>query len=194
MTSKHLDLGCGLKPRNPYGCDELYGVDIVPALGQEKIVSANLTLQAIPFGDSHFESVSAYDFFEHIPRAFPTADFQSTRFPFIELMNEVWRVLKPGGLLYASTPIYPHADVFVDPTHVNVMTAKSHSYFTRPLRVAAMYGFRGDFTARRVEMARPAAKTLYVEPARNPAAMLKRRILTLTGRYSHIIWELEAQK
>ncbi len=57
-----------------------------------------------------------------------------------------------------------------------------------------MYGFRGDFIGRPIEMARPAAKTLYVGPARNSAAKLKRKILTWAGSYSHIIWELEAQK
>ena len=25
---KHLDIGSGLKPENPYGADELYGIDI----------------------------------------------------------------------------------------------------------------------------------------------------------------------
>ena len=29
MTTKHLDLGCGSNPRNPFACDELYGIDII---------------------------------------------------------------------------------------------------------------------------------------------------------------------
>ena len=29
MTIKHLDIGCGSNPRNPFSCDELYGVDII---------------------------------------------------------------------------------------------------------------------------------------------------------------------
>jgi hypothetical protein len=27
--TKHLDVGCGRDPRNPFNCDELHGVDIV---------------------------------------------------------------------------------------------------------------------------------------------------------------------
>ncbi len=27
--TKHLDVGCGSSPRNPFACDELYGVDII---------------------------------------------------------------------------------------------------------------------------------------------------------------------
>ena len=29
MSTKHLDIGCGANPRNPFNCDELYGVDII---------------------------------------------------------------------------------------------------------------------------------------------------------------------
>ena len=28
MTTKHLDIGCNSNPKNPFACDELYGVDI----------------------------------------------------------------------------------------------------------------------------------------------------------------------
>ena len=128
MTTRHLDLGCGAVPRNPYRRDELHGIDIAPRHepGAAEIRRANLALQPIPYPDSHFDSVSAYDFFEHVPRVLATADGQDTRFPFVQLMNEVWRVLVPGGLLYAYTPVYPHPMAFQDPTHVNILTRDSH--------------------------------------------------------------------
>ena len=96
--TRHLDIGCGTRPRNPYRRDEVHGVDIreaTTAAGAE-IRRANLAVEPIPFPDSHFDSVSAYDFLEHVPRVLP-ATGGGTRFPFIELMNEVWRVLVPGG-------------------------------------------------------------------------------------------------
>jgi len=47
-------------------------------------------------------------------------------------MNEAYRVLKPGGIFYAITPYYPRAEVFVDPTHINFISHKTHTYFTTP--------------------------------------------------------------
>ena len=95
MTTRHLDLGCGARPRNPYGRDELHGIDLAPRHepGAFEVRRANLALEPIPYPDDHFDSVSAYDFLEHVPRVLPTADGRDTRFPFVELMNEVWRVL-----------------------------------------------------------------------------------------------------
>lgn len=190
--TRHLDLGCGARPRNPYARAELFGIDIV---GDGATVRrANLAVAPIPFEADHFDSVSAYDFLEHVPRVLPTADGQDTRFPFIELMNEIWRVLKAGGRFYASTPVYPAPQVFVDPTHVNVLTAESHQYFTSPSLSARMYGFVGDFTLLRTQLCSPSAETLYLQ---TPISMMdrmryKRRLRR--GKYSHIVWEFEARK
>ena len=67
---RHLDLGCGNNPRNPYAANELFGVDL--SLESETINdhfrSCNLVCEPIPFEDSYFDSVSAFDVMEHIPR------------------------------------------------------------------------------------------------------------------------------
>jgi SAM-dependent methyltransferase len=191
--TRHLDLGCGSRPRNPYRREELFGVDLS---GDQSgnIRRANLALQPIPFGDGEFDSVSAYDFFEHVPRVLGTSDGQATRFPFVELMNEVWRVLRPGGLLYASTPVYPHPAAFQDPTHVNFITTGTHEYFTLPKRMAAMYGYHGSFIARRVQLARATAESEYIPPpaGRWERWRLARRIRR--GACGHLVWEFEAVK
>lgn len=192
--TRHLDLGCGGVPRNPYGHDELFGVDLSGSADGGAIRRANLALQPIPFDSDHFDSVSAYDFLEHVPRVLPTPDGQATRFPFIELMNEVWRVLRPGGLFYAVTPVYPSRAAFQDPTHVNIMTVDTHTYFTRPQRQAAMYGYSGDFIARRVQLTRPEGMPAYIAP---PATWWQRLRLAhriRRGACGHLIWEFEAVK
>ena len=192
MTTRHLDLGCGSHPRNPYGHDIVCGVDLAPARTDEFFRAANLALDAVPFPDGHFDSVSAYDFLEHVPRILPTADGRRTRAPFIELMDEIHRVLRPGGLLYAQTPVYPHAAAFQDPTHVNVITRHTHQYFTEPCLLARMYGFRGAFRERRIEVVKP---TRDYEPLRRSVAERIRHLLRQRrGACSHVIWEFEAVK
>lgn len=95
----HLDLGCGDRPRNPYGRARLAGVDIrpLPAGSHFEYRVANLALQPIPFPDDSFGSVSAFDFIEHMPRVLMAPDGAGTVFPFVRLMDEIWRVLAPGG-------------------------------------------------------------------------------------------------
>ena len=125
----HLDLGCGPSPKNPFGYEKLYGIDIRKNNGElnnATIVTANLAIEPIPFPDNFFDSVSAYDFFEHVPRVSVDFNAKSSRFPFVELMNEIWRVLKPNGILYAVTPAFPNEKVFRDPTHVNIITKKTY--------------------------------------------------------------------
>ena len=195
MSLKHLDLGCGIRPKNPFGHADLYGVDIrddSAALSNAIIATANLSVAPIPFEDNLFDSVSAYDFFEHIPRVAIDYANQTSRFPFIELMNEVWRVLKPGGILYAVTPAFPHEKALRDPTHVNIITAKTHRYFTSPEVMARMYGFTGEFQLIRQCWIHP--RGVY-EP-KNPALSHRLRAIgeRISGQQSHLVWEFSATK
>jgi SAM-dependent methyltransferase len=195
MSTRHLDLGCGPVPRNPYSRDELCGVDIAPR-GETAgidIRAANLSLNPIPFPDSYFDSVSAFDFLEHVPRVLPTACGQNTRFPFIELMNEISRVLRPGGLFYALTPCYPAKEAFQDPTHVNIITERTHSYFTGQDPLGRMYGFTGHITARTVAWG---VHRDSLVPCNSPTLHQRIRRLNyrLKGRLSHLVWEFGCSK
>ena len=190
--TRHLDLGCGQSPRNPYGVEDLYGVDLMPmhsALG-DCYRRANLAVEPIPFQDSHFSSVSAFDFIEHVPRILSAPS--GTRLPFIELMNEIYRVLEPGGRFYALTPAYPHPSVFVDPTHVNILTEHSHTYFSGADPEARQYGFRGCFALIQsrwvVHAFRQTARPLSFSERFTEWRRDRR------GRLSHLLWEFSAQK
>lgn len=156
------------------------------------VLKVNVALERIPFDESTFDSVSAYDFLEHVPRVLPTLDGNLQRFPFIELMNEVWRVLKPHGLFYASTPCYPHPAIFQDPTHVNPITMETHQYFTRPRRFGQMYGFTGDFEMVRVLRVQP--RDEYSPVRFGIREWLRRANHRRRGTDSHVIWEFRALK
>ena len=194
--TKHLDLGCGARPRNPYQRDQLYGLDIRAFPSTDKSVAEiralNLALESIPYDAGSFESVSAYDFLEHVPRvALDTVNTQ-TLFPFVRLMNEVWRVLKKDGLFYAVTPAYPHHLAFADPTHVNVITRKTHKYFTGTEPMAGMYGFVGRFELVRQIRIHPRGN--YQPPQPAPKLRLKMLADSVMRRRSHLLWEFKALK
>ena len=146
FNSIHLDIGCGANPRNPFNCTHVVGLDICDRCSPGNnflFVQADPCLEPLPFPDSHFDSVSAFDFLEHVPRLVYLE--RKPFFPFIHLMNEIHRVLKPGGYFLAITPLYPMDSTFSDPTHVNPITIKTLAYFAYPHLFARMYGFTGCF-------------------------------------------------
>lgn len=137
-----LDLGCGREPKNPFAADQAYGIDVAGEESEFRRI-ADLSVEPIPFPDESFDFVTAHDFLEHVPRVLYVPQ---RRNPFIELMNEVYRVLKTGGVFFSFTPAYPHGEAFQDPTHVNILTEQTFRlYFDDENRWAKMYGFTGAF-------------------------------------------------
>ena len=137
-----LDLGCGDKVKNPFGAERTFGVDLTS--DEESVVVADLVREPIPFHDESFDFVTAFDFIEHIPRS---SDIPCRRNPFIDVMNEVYRVLKAQGVFLSFTPCYPSEAAFSDPTHVNIITKDTFpNYFTGQTPGASRYGFYGRFS------------------------------------------------
>jgi SAM-dependent methyltransferase len=129
---RSLDLGCGSTPNNTFGAREVFGLDIVDA----KIVNfktVDLVADPIPFGDAEFDCVTAHDFIEHVPRVIYNP---GRKFPFVDLMSEIHRVL---------TPFYPMCEAFVDPTHVNTISAETFEIYFCGSAYGRNYGFRGHF-------------------------------------------------
>jgi SAM-dependent methyltransferase len=143
MQNISLDLGCGANPKNPFKAETVYGIDIREDIGNN-IYKADLVLESIPFPDNYFDYVTAHDFIEHIPRVIYMPQRKN---PFVDLMSEIWRVLKLNGKFYSHTPAFPHMAAFSDPTHVNIITENTFPmYFDDVHRWGSTYGFRGAFT------------------------------------------------
>lgn len=194
MTRKSLDLGCNNQPRNPYGYEELFGIDLGPQeIEGVTYRQANLALEPIPFPDNHFDCVSAFDFIEHIPRQLLSPDTTQIILPFISLMNEIWRVLTPGGFFYAVTPVYPSAIAFQDPTHVNIITNRTHEYFCGDTPGANIYGFTGRFTNLRAELVIPKMAWTAEKTLSKSIYKWQKKIIN-PGRFGHVLWELKAEK
>ena len=142
--NKTLDLGCGPNPKNPFLATEVFGVDI-NNFNNSNIKIADLAIESIPFEDNLFDFVTGFDFLEHIPRVLYLGG--ERRQPFIDVMSEIWRVLKPGGQTFFATPAFPCPEAFQDPQHVNIITENSILYFSAPglLELCQSYGFTGQF-------------------------------------------------
>jgi len=109
-------------------------VDVCPPADQ----IADLT-QAWPWADSTVDEVLAFDVLEHLP---------SKR----HSMNELWRVLKPGGRATIEVPSTSKGDGgFCDPTHVSYWTTSCFEYYEKGnfarerFRHSDYYGVKADF-------------------------------------------------
>ena len=149
QQGKSVDLGCGRFPRNPLNADHVVGVDLMatPLFETTSKLEYISTLpgHVLPLEDASFNACTAFDFLEHIPRQGFNAE-QIPCNPFIDIMNEIHRILIPGGIFLAATPAYPSPTAFVDPTHVNTITPKTHEYFSGPCHAKQLgYGFNAGF-------------------------------------------------
>ena len=92
MTARPLrvDIGGGLAPRPGF-----VNLDPVHGEGDWKRQAQDLPW---PCGDGDVDRVNAFHCLEHIPAG---ADR-------IGVMNEAWRVLRPGGVFQIHVPAFPH--------------------------------------------------------------------------------------
>lgn len=130
----HLDIGCGTVPKARLGIDRFWapGVDLLidlekglwptqePKTEEEKeafhrtwSMFARFSwdddevapIPGLPFPDDSIKSIITHHCLEHI------------RDGFIPLMDEMHRVLEPGGFLRIITPLFPSYSAVADPDH-----------------------------------------------------------------------------
>jgi len=144
FETKALDLGCGPAPKNMFEAQFAVGADRYTD-EKKNVVCVDLGFERLPFEDDWFHYITAYDLLEHIPRFSESS--ASGGAPFIFLMNEIFRILKPGGRFLSVTPIYPYLGAFQDPTHNNIITADTFEmYFCAGKRdIAEHYGIKTYF-------------------------------------------------
>lgn len=156
-----LDLGCGPTPRGP-SYAKRYGVDIA-AFDDDSVQQANLVWEPIPFEDKSIDRIYAWDFLEHLPKVvwYKEGDEFKSRNVHVELFNEIYRVLVPGGIFESCTPHLPHFQpVHRDPTHVSVWVEEAWDYYLNMHPCMKWYGYKGDFTMEKKEWR---GHNLYVE-------------------------------
>lgn len=117
-----LDIGCG---QNKQGADWV-GLDIRPFPGVDVIQDFNIHPWALP--DECAITAIASHVLEHIPK-FGFRNDGSTRFPLIEFMDEVWRILKPDGQFAIAVPHGASPGFMWDPTHASQIHQNMFFYF-----------------------------------------------------------------
>jgi hypothetical protein len=82
-------------------------------------------------------------------------------------MNEIWRILKPGGIVDISVPSTDGRGAFQDPTHVSFWNINSFMYYCQqfPDYLAGCqshYGFKGEFSLVSIEEVKSAHQVIHV--------------------------------
>lgn len=120
----HVDLGCGTRPKGRIGVDRhaapgvaviadldaLYTYAVASEPGQDAkpnsdAIARRTRVRGLPFADSSIKSIISHHFFEHVGEGF------------VPLIDECYRVLEPGGILRAITPLFPSTTAVEDPDH-----------------------------------------------------------------------------
>ena len=118
-----LDIGCGENKQEGF-----VGMDIRPGAGVD--IVQDLETFPWPLPDESVSLAVSSHVLEHI---------NPHKFVFMNLMNEVWRILKPGGRFAIAVPYAGSPGYWQDPTHVNGINENTFHYFD-PLSRTGLYG------------------------------------------------------
>lgn len=125
---RELLIGCGNSRDRRYngnwrdGWTALTTMDHNPHCGADIVHDLDVT--PWPVGDSEFDEVHAYEVLEHLGGQ---GDWRA----FFRHFQEIWRVLKPGGVLVATVPSWRSEWAFGDPSHTRVITPGTLLFLSR---------------------------------------------------------------
>jgi len=121
-----LNLGSGFRSMVGY-----QNIDIQARCNPDLVCDVT---DGLPYDESSIDEVRAWDFLEHIPLG-----------KTVNVIEEIWRVLKPGGLFESYTPDAEYGQgAFQDPTHVSFWVENSWLYYSHPA-YRDLYGIRAEF-------------------------------------------------
>jgi len=162
-----LDLGCGDRKRDP----EYVGIDVLAYPGVDIVGDVFDVLQAVP--DSGVAGVYSSHFFEHVedvPR----------------LLDELGRVIRPGGQLDVIVPHFSNPYHYSDLTHKTTYGLYSFSYWAVDhifRRGVPTYRRRLDFTLESVHLGFKSPPPFYVRYVVKRAAEVLVNVSTWTKEF-----------
>lgn len=116
-----LHMGCG-----ETHVDEAVNVDYVETSATDVVFDLEQT--PWPFPDESFEHIEAVDIIEHFVHVVP-------------VINEMYRVLKPGGTIHIHTTHWQTPNSFTDPSHFHYFTEHSFDYWDPKTFMGSKYGW-----------------------------------------------------
>jgi len=150
---RELLIGCGNRrdkllslPDDPEW-HNLVTLDIDPACNPD--VCHDLNVLPLPFDTNSFDSISAFEVLEHLGRQ---GDWRG----FFAEWNEYYRILKPGGYVFAAVPTAKSIWAWGDPGHTRIITPEtlvflSQQQYREQIGKTPMSDYRhvyhGDFEA-----------------------------------------------
>lgn len=105
----------------------------------------DLNNKPFPFEDNSFNEIHAYEVLEHIGTQ---GDYKA----FFEEFSEYWRILKPGGILFGTSPSINSPWLWGDPGHTRVISPQvftflSQQEYTRQVGKTAITDYRFMYKA-----------------------------------------------
>ena len=93
----------------------------------------------LPLPDSAISEFLLSHVLEHIREPLP-------------MMQELWRVARPGAIMTVRCPYGSSDDAWEDPTHVRAIFLQSFGYFSQPYYWRADYHYRGDWQVQQITL------------------------------------------
>ena len=117
-----LDIACGNNLQQGFtGCD-------ITKKGTKADIELDLLKFPWPFKDNSIKKIFSSHFIEHIPHG------DSFNDPLYQFMDEIYRILKPGGDVTFVAPYYTSQRAIQDPTHHRSIGEATFLYFQKPWR------------------------------------------------------------
>jgi SAM-dependent methyltransferase len=110
MSITKLNLGCGNDIREGW-----VNMDHIHLPGVDTVHDVNKL--PLPFNSDFFDEILARDILEHVN--------------LVDVMNDLYRILKPGGLLKIRVPHFSSYNNFIDPTHKNRFSFLTFDFFCK---------------------------------------------------------------
>ncbi len=121
-----LNLGCGFRHQEGF-------INIDNRAEVKPGLVCDIT-QGLPYKDNEIDEIIAVDLLEHLERM-----------EVLDLMDEIWRVLKQGGIFKHRTPSSDGRGAFQDPYHKSFWNINTWKYYFSDPAYRELYGTKANF-------------------------------------------------